>query len=91
MLTILCENEAIINGEKRRCGRWLAQLTQLQIDIMKVDPEAKFYLRCPACKPDVRFKEISCVNGKMIFSICKCPVDSEILKYDTLEIAEEVA
>lgn len=93
MLDVLCENEIYVGGEKRKCGRWLASLTDLQIDIMKVDPEAVFYLRCPACKSNCRWVTIKHSDGGLIFSsgAIKPSKAQSILQYHDAVATEECA
>ena len=38
--------------EKRACGRFLGQVTDRQIELLKLDPEEYMVLRCPSCKGD---------------------------------------
>jgi hypothetical protein len=70
MKVITCEN---VNKDKsgvepRRCGRILAVLTDLQIDILRLDPEVRCIFRCPACHSSVRWSEVGYKDGKLTIS-----------------------
>lgn len=92
MVDVTCENEIYVGGEKRKCGRWLASLTDLQIDALKIDPEAVFYLRCPACRPECRWVSISHINGNLKFSSGNIkPSNGNLIIYGDVEITEESA
>jgi hypothetical protein len=92
MQTIFCQEETVIDGKKRQCNRWLGQLSDLQIDILKLDPEGKSQFRCPACKPEVRWKEIRFENGELIFSSSdKKPEHGITLNFDKTDVTEVCA
>lgn len=55
MKTIKCQN--VVEGKK--CGRFLGILTDLQIEILRIDEEKGFITRCPCCPPDQRWARIS--------------------------------
>lgn len=55
MKTVKCQN--VVEGQK--CGRVLAILTDLQIEILQVDPEKGSIFRCPKCHPEQRWSQIS--------------------------------
>jgi hypothetical protein len=55
MKTVKCQN--VVAGQK--CGRILGILTDLQVEILQVDPEKGSILRCPKCHPEQRWSQIS--------------------------------
>lgn len=67
MKTIKCQN--VVEGEK--CGRVLAILTDLQVQMLQIDPEVikgeGAIFRCPKCPPDQRWSKITVdKDGKVI-------------------------
>lgn len=90
MQTIYCENKYRKNGQDRRCGRWLARLTDLQVDILKIDPEHEMFFRCPACKPEYRWKRVWWEDGLKMEN-CEKPDTDKPMDFDDVEIAQEVA
>jgi len=92
MKSIYCQNIIIVDGKKTKCHRWLGQLSDLQIDILKIDPEAKAVFRCPQCHSEQRFVEIKYSNNELVFEATNHkPNNAEELKFDTVNIYEEVS
>lgn len=92
MKTIKCQN--VVEGQK--CGRILAILTDLQIQILQVDPEKGFITRCPKCPPEQRWQRISVVKDGKIIVETLSPEDvqgkfPEELQFDEKLICEQVA
>lgn len=81
------------NGKQIECGRMLAILTDLQVDILKIDTEKPVF-RCPKCHPEDRWLEIGYdESGKLIFKVLEKhpefkPEDN--LQYEELEIITQV-
>ena len=94
MKVIRCKNvyrnEA---GQPVECGRILAALTDLQIDILRIDEERPVF-RCPKCHPEDRWTEISKdKEGKLHIRVLDKhpefkPADN--LQYEELEICTQV-
>ena len=85
MKTIFCENQ--YGQDATRCGRWLARLSEAQLEALKQDPEGHCDFRCPACPAVVRWKSIRYENGKYIFSVIDKPEMDTAMEYDEVEIA----
>lgn len=93
MKTIKCQN--VVEGQK--CGRILAILTDLQVQILQIDEKEKGAIfRCPKCPPDQRWQKISVdKSGKVIVETLS-PEDvqgkfPEELQFDEKLICEQVA
>ncbi len=92
MKTIKCQN--VVEGQK--CGRILAILTDLQIQILQVDPEKGFITRCPKCPSEQRWQRISVDKDGRIIVETLSPEDvqgkfPEELQFDEKLICEQVA
>ena len=58
MKTILCKNVRIDpDGNRVVCGGFLAALTDIQIDILRVSQE-RAILRCHSCPPEARWVSV---------------------------------
>jgi hypothetical protein len=91
MKTVKCKNTYIVEGKEVECNRILAVLTDLQVDILKVDPEGGPIFRCPKCHPDQRWIKITSVEGKTVFESLSGHQDfKEDLKCDELIICKQV-
>lgn len=92
MKTVRCRNryKGMKNG---RCGHIEVILTDLQIDMLKVDPEKGPIVRCPACPPEQRWAQISMdKDGKLIYTVLEKPPENlpEELEYDEEIVCEQV-
>lgn len=94
----LCNGDGYLNkataGRNRECGRKIGFLTDLQFDLLRVDPEGTIF-RCPSCPPDQRWIRVS-YNEKekmFVYSTMDKPDMSKFAtaKYDNIEIFEQVA
>lgn len=67
MKTVKCKNTYMVEGKEVECGRWLCALTDMQVDMLKIDPEGGPVLRCPSCHSEQRWIKIYSKEGKVVF------------------------
>ena len=81
------------SGRSVECGRIIAILTDLQIDILRIDEEKPVF-RCPKCSAEDRWIEIGFNNEKkLVFKIMDKHPEFSIadnLQYDEVEIIHQV-
>ena len=66
MKAIKCQNVfKDDSGKEKKCNRILAVLTDLQVDILRTDPEGGPVFRCPKCHPEQRWVRISKIKEKI--------------------------
>ena len=81
----------MVDGKEVECGRWIAALTDMQVDMLKIDPEGGPVFRCPSCHPDQRWIKIYSEDGKVVFeSLNNHPDFKEDLKCDEFIICKQV-
>lgn len=77
-------------GRNIECNRILAVLTDLQVDILRVDSEKPIFW-CPRCQSEQRWIEIGNEDGRIIFRVLdEHPEFKDELKYDELIICQQV-
>lgn len=91
MKTIKCQNKVL--GHK--CDRFLVMLTDIQVDMLRLDEEKGFIVRCPNCPPDQRWSRISVrkEDGAVVWETLRADDVGEFpaeLKYDETLICEQV-
>jgi hypothetical protein len=90
METVRCQNR-FTNAKNGICGRILGVLTDLEIDMLRIDKEGGPIFRCPQCPPEQRWSQVSMdKEGHIKFTTLdeiKVPND---LKFDDFEICEQV-
>lgn len=95
MKTILCQNRHTdVFGKSVECRRFLASLTDTQVEILRNDPEEKSIFRCPKCHHDDRWVKIHYQDGKLTFSVCdegERPNFDERPAYVETNVMEQVA
>lgn len=92
MKTIRCRNRIKGRGNGR-CGRVLHIMTDLEIDILTVDPEGGPVFRCPECPPDQKWCTIyKTKDGKLGYKVLEGPPKNfpPEPEYQEEEISEEV-
>lgn len=94
MKIIRCKNRYLDeSGKSVECGRIIAVLTDLQIDILKIDEEKPVF-RCPKCHSEDRWIEIGFDNDKkLVFKIMDQHPEfdpGDNLEYDEIEVIQQV-
>jgi len=96
MPTILCQNVRL-DSEGRRvlCNRFLGELTELQIDILKIQPNQRCVFRCPLCPSEIRWVEVrwegTPTQGKLVFATTdQKPNFNDNLEFDQVNVFEQV-
>lgn len=94
MKVIRCKNRYLDESHKQvECGRIIAVLTDLQVDILKVDEEKPVF-RCPKCHPEDRWIQIGYdKDKKLAFKIMDSHPEfskSDDLRYDEVEVIQQV-
>ncbi|MBE3122195.1 MAG: hypothetical protein IMZ53_01365 [Thermoplasmata archaeon] len=94
MKVIRCKNKYLDeSGRSVECGRMIAILTDLQVDILKVDTEKPIF-RCPKCHAEDKWFEIGYnVEKKLVFEVIdKHPEFSvkDNIEYDEINVCQQV-
>lgn len=94
MKVIRCKNKYIDENERRvECGRIIAVLTDLQVDILKIDEEKPIF-RCPKCSSEDRWFEIGMNDEKKLqISVLDKHPDfspSDNLQYEDENVIQQV-
>jgi hypothetical protein len=91
MKTIKCKNQYLdAGGAEVQCNRILAVLTDLQVDMLKIDTEKPIF-RCPSCAADQRWTSIYWNGKDFVFeTISNHPDIKEEMEYGTLEVCKQV-
>jgi hypothetical protein len=88
MKTIRCQNiYKDETGSSHKCGRILAVLTDLQVDLIKIDEEKPIF-RCPECRPEARWQEVGFDKETKTFICSIVPEKPELKTEDNLEFEE---
>jgi len=92
MPVVTCHNVRLDeNGQPKPCGQFLAELTDLQIDILRTDPDKHCTLRCRMCPPDQRWIRLSWDGNRLVFSSSdQKPNFNKQLRFDETDIFEQV-
>lgn len=94
-----CGGSGFVNsktaGRSKECGRVIGFLSDLQYDLLKIDPEGAIF-RCPKCPPEQRWIKVfydKDSNGLVFKTLDKSPEfgQFENAKYENLEICEQVS
>lgn len=92
MKTIKCRNR-FKDRKNERCGRVVGMLTDLQIDMLPLDPEIGPIYRCPQCPQEQKwFRIYKTKEGKVGFKVLdRIPDDfPPEPEYEEEEICEQV-
>ena len=88
MKNIHCENIYYDKeGKKKKCNRFLAALTDLQIDILRVDEETPVF-RCPRCSRETRWSTIYFDKEKGGLSMSSLDIQPEFEKKSDMQYVE---
>jgi len=94
MKTIKCENTILDESHRpRKCGRILAVLTDMQVEILRAEDSESPVFRCPKCPPEQRWSTIKfdkATNGFLFKVLDEHPEFHEEMKFSELEICEQV-
>jgi hypothetical protein len=75
------------NRESFKCGRILAVLTDLQLDLIRIDEEKPVF-RCPECRPEARWQEVGFNKDTNKFYCRVLPDEPKFKREDTVEFDE---
>jgi len=89
--TLKCKNIRLgIDYSRKECNGFLATLTDAQLDVLLIDPEARSEFRCHSCPAEMRWITVRGENGKLIYE--PGPDEQKFHKepaYDTVLICEQ--
>jgi len=92
MPVIKCQNIRIGQEGHKKCGRFLAFVTQSQIQALMLTPGSRIILRCPACPNTHRFALIYYTKEKgLTWEVREDPPSfNDVLTFETVICGEEV-
>jgi len=92
MPVITCHNVRLDDTRQpKQCGRFLAELTDLQIDILRTDPDKRCTFRCPMCPPEQRWVEVHWDGDRLVFAATSQKPDfTKHAKFDEFDVYEQI-
>ena len=93
MKLIKCENVILTEEGQRKCGRILAALTDLQVEILRAEDVESPIFRCPKCPKEQRWVTIKFnkeTDGFHFKVLDKSPELTDTMQFSGREICVQV-
>lgn len=93
MKTIFCKNKYAGSDGRltEECHRLLGFMTDLELDMLKLDPEKYKIFRCPNCKGESKWVAVYYENNELVFGNIDKPDRYPEPDYDRLDISSQIA